>query len=346
YLSGETSDAFTRATLPNNIEFPRDLGPHPDYQTEWWYYTGNLKGEDGSRYGYQFTIFRQALAPEDETFESQSDWRTNQVWFAHFTISDVENGDFYFDERFARGAAGLAGAQAEPYHVWIEDWQVEEQPDGRIRMQGTTDEYALDLMLENTRPPVLHGVGGLSAKGPTEGNASYYYSQIDQRSVGTITIGDRVIPVEGHSWKDHEYSTSVLEEGAVGWDWVSLQFDNDNKNALMMFHIRREDGSIQPESSASWIAADSSNDYLRAGDFSFEVLDTWTSDVTGIVYPAEWRIQVPSVGLDITGRPMMNNQELLVLATYWEGAVEFEGTLNGEPIAAEGYIELTGYTAE
>ena len=125
YLSGESSDAFTRATEPNAIEFPRDLGSHPDYQTEWWYYTGNLEGEDGRPFGYQFTIFRQALAPEAEV-ESGNAWRTSQVWFAHFAISDIENGDFYFFERFSRGAADLAGAQAEPYHIWIEDWQVEE----------------------------------------------------------------------------------------------------------------------------------------------------------------------------------------------------------------------------
>lgn len=345
YLSGESSDAFARAVEPNAIEFPRDLGAHPDYQTEWWYYTGNLKGADGRRFGYQFTIFRQALAPEGEAVQDNV-WRTSQVWFAHFTISDVANERFYFSEKFSRGGADLAGAQAEPYQVWIEDWQVAEQPDGRIRMQAQDETIGLDLMLTQTRPPVLHGVGGLSKKGPTPGNASYYYSLIDQASAGTVTIEGETFEVEGHSWKDHEYSTSVLEEGAVGWDWVSLQLDNEADNGLMLFQIRRDDGSVQPESSASWIAADGSNRYLQAADFSLEVTDWWTSDKTGIKYPAGWRISIPDVGLELTGRPLMNDQELLVSVVYWEGAVVFEGTLNGEPVTAEGYFELTGYTGE
>ena len=345
FLSGESSDAFARATVPNNIEFPRDLGSHPDYQTEWWYYTGNLKDETGREFGYQFTIFRQAMAPESERTADESEWRTSQIWFAHFTISDIENGDFYPFEKFSRGAAGLAGATAEPYHVWIEDWQVEEQADGRVHMTADAGEIALDLMLTQTRPPVLHGLGGLSQKGPTEGNASYYYSLIDQTSVGTVRIKDETFSVEGHSWKDHEYSTSVLEEGATGWDWVSLQFDNNAKNALMLFQIRRDDGSVQPESSASWIEADGSNSYLKAEDFELEITDWWTSDATGIEYPAGWRLTIPEIDLELTGSPKMNNQELVVSAVYWEGAVEFEGTLAGEPITAEGYFELTGYTA-
>ena len=346
FLSGESSDLFSRATEPNNIEFPRDLGSHPDFQTEWWYYTGNLKAEDGRQFGYQFTIFRQALAPESELAESESEWRTSQVWFVHFALSDIENEDFYFFEKFSRGAAGLAGAQAEPYEVWVEDWQVAEQPDGRVRMQAENDVIGLDLMLAQTRPPVLHGQGGLSQKGPTYGNASYYYSLIDQESVGTVTINGESFAVEGHSWKDHEYSTSVLEAGAVGWDWVSLQFDNEEDNALMMFQIRRDDGSIQPESSASWIYADGSNEYFQADDFSIEVTDTWTSETTGIVYPSEWKITVPEIDLEMTGRPLMNNQELVMSTVYWEGVVRFEGTLGEASVSAEGYFEMTGYTAE
>ncbi|MFT5197051.1 MAG: putative secreted hydrolase [Cellvibrionaceae bacterium] len=346
FLSGESSDAFARALAPNAIEFPQDLGAHPDYQTEWWYYTGNLEGENGRRFGYQFTIFRQALAPEVETDSDENEWRTSQVWFAHFTISDIESGEFYFFEKFSRGAAGLAGAQAEPYQVWVEDWQVAEQPDGRVHMQAQNDVIGLDLMLTQTRPPVLHGRGGLSQKGATVGNASYYYSQIDQQSSGTVTINGESFAVDGHSWKDHEYSTSVLEEGAIGWDWVSLQFDNDAANGLMLFQIRRDDGSIQPESAGSFIDELGLAESVSSSDFSMEVIDTWTSSKTGIVYPAGWRIQIPAQELDITGYPLINDQELVMSTVYWEGAVQFEGTLKGEPVTAEGYFELTGYTAE
>lgn len=346
YLSGESDERFERATEPNNISFPEDLGPHNDFQTEWWYYTGNLKTAEGRDFGYQFTIFRRAIAPpeiDDVASTDESTWRTNQIYFAHFAVSDIESGDFYAFEKFSRGAAGLAGAQAVPYNVWIEDWEVVEQADGSQRMVADADGVALDLTLTQTQPPVLHGQGGLSQKGITPGNASYYYSLINQTSVGTITIGDAVYDVEGHSWKDHEYSTSVLEGDASGWDWFSLQFDNPEKNALMYFQIREEDGNLQEKSSGSWILEDSSTRYLTIDEVDIEVTDFWTSPDSGIRYPNGWTINIPSLDLVLTGEPLMPNQEVSVSTRYWEGAVRFTGTLAGEPISAEGYVEMTGY---
>ena len=343
YLVPDQTDTtgFAQATTPNAVTFPEAFGPHNDYQTEWWYYTGNLTTAEGRDFGYQFTIFRRALTPEQT--QTSSDWRSNQFYFAHFAVSDIANDDFYYFEKFSRGAAGLAGAQATPYEVWIEDWSVAEQADGTIFMQANQDNIRLELTLTQTRPPILHGAGGLSIKGSTPGNASYYYSQIGQQTAGTITIGDEVIPVTGQSWKDHEYSTTALDNGAIGWDWFSLQFDNADQNALMLFQIRREDGSFQPESGGSWILPDGSVEKIALEDMQIEVLDTWTSPHTGADYPSEWRIQIPKIGLDITGRALMADQELNLSTTYWEGAVAFEGTLNGEPVSATGYVEMTGY---
>jgi predicted secreted hydrolase len=342
YLIDDGQQGFAQATEPGNVRFPEDLGPHNDFQTEWWYYTGNLKAEDGRDFGYQFTIFRRALTPE--LAESTSDWRSNQVYFAHFAISDIANDDFYYFEKFSRGSLGLAGAQAVPYQVWIEDWSVEEQVDGTVQMRAAQDGIALDLNLTQTKAPVLQGDRGLSAKGSTPGNASYYYSLVNQRSEGTITIGEEIIAVTGHSWKDHEYSTSALEIGATGWDWFSLQFDNADENALMLFQIRRDDGTLQAESGGSWILPDSSVEKITLEDMQIEVLDTWTSPHNGAEYPSSWRIQIPKIGLDITGEALMADQELNLSTTYWEGAVRFSGTLDGEPISATGYVEMTGYS--
>jgi predicted secreted hydrolase len=192
-----SAEGFARATEPGAVEFPRDLGPHDDYQTEWWYYTGNLDAADGRRFGFQFTIFRRALTPEGETTDYadstdcdpgnlcesvesvvSSDWRSNQVYLAHFAISDIDADAFYPAERFSRGAAGLAGATAEPYRVWLEDWSVEAIAPGQVRLRAQTADASLDLVLTETLPPVLHGDDGLSQKGPEPGNASYYYSII------------------------------------------------------------------------------------------------------------------------------------------------------------------------
>ncbi|MCB8927401.1 MAG: hypothetical protein H6652_17455 [Ardenticatenaceae bacterium] len=340
--ASEDTTGFARATEPNNIQFPGDLGPHDDYQTEWWYYTGNLDDGNGRQFGYQFTIFRRALT-SDEVADAASDWRSNQVYLAHFTVSDVANEAFYPHERFSRGAAGLAGAQAAPYRVWLEDWSVEEMPSGEVRLLADGGNVALDLLLTQTLPPILHGDGGLSAKGPEPGNASYYYSQVRQETRGTVRIGEEVIAITGLSWKDHEYSTSALSEGAIGWDWFSMQFDNGS--SLMFFQIRREDGTLEPFSSGSFIAADGTVTHLTREDWSLGVLDEWTSPTSEATYPAGWRIEIASLDLVLEGRPLMPNQELNVSTVYWEGASQFSGNLAGQPVSALGYVEMTGYFA-
>ena len=364
---------FARATEPGGVEFPRDFGPHDDYQTEWWYYTGNLTTADGRPFGFQFTIFRRALGREETTdftdytdledcptdgacptivpcesvesvqsvVPSSSNWRTEQVYLAHFTISDIDAGEFHAAERFSRGAAGLAGASADPYRGWREDWPIEAVGPGQVRLRARTDEVALDLTLNETLPPVLHGDGGLSVKGPEPGNASYYYSIVQQPAAGTVTVGAESFAVSGRAWKDHEWSTSALSPGAVGWDWFSLQLDNGG--ALMLFEIRRADGTREPASAGSYIAPDGTVTPLALGDWSIEVTDTWTSPTSGGEYPAGWRIAVPSIGLELEGRPLLADQELNVSTVYWEGAVEFSGTLAGAPIGARGYIEMNGY---
>ncbi|MEJ2753704.1 MAG: carotenoid 1,2-hydratase [Chloroflexota bacterium] len=204
---GTTSDAFARATVPGAVNFPRDLGPHEDYQTEWWYYTGNLQTEDGRDFGYQFTIFRRAIQPMSEVpqVDNPSTWRSNQIYLAHFTVSDMGGDEFHVAERFSRGGAELAGAQAQPYYVWLEDWSVTEVEPGTVRIQADTQDVSLDLTLVETMPPVLHGDGGLSQKGPEPGNASYYYSIVRQATSGELVIGEETFQVDGLSWKDHEY---------------------------------------------------------------------------------------------------------------------------------------------
>ena len=341
--AGDTA-GFARATQPDAIVFPRDLGPHDDYQTEWWYYTGNLTTADGRPFGFQFTIFRRALSPPGPTGDAPaagSDWRSNQVYLAHFTISDIAADAFYPAERFSRGAAGLAGATADPYRVWLEDWTIAAVAPGQVRLTAHTDAVALDLTLTETLPPVLHGDGGLSQKGPEPGNASYYYSIVQQAAAGTVTAGGQAFDVTGRAWKDHEWSTSALSAGAIGWDWFSLQLDNGG--ALMLFEIRRADGTREALSSGSYIAPDGSVTPLALGDWTLEVTDTWTSPASGGEYPAGWRIAVPSLGLELSGRPLMADQELNLSTVYWEGAVGFSGTQDGAPISAQGYIELTGY---
>jgi predicted secreted hydrolase len=344
WLDTPTADttAFKKAIAPQPWHFPQDFGAHEDYQTEWWYYTGNLETADGRPFGFQLTFFRQALAPTGQPVDAQSHWRGNQVYSAHFTISDIANEAFYPYERFSRGVVGLAGAESPPYQVWLEDWSAAETEPGTVQLQAQTADVGLHLTVQQTRPPVLQGDRGLSVKGVEPGNASYYYSLVQQPTTGTITVHDQTFQVKGVTWKDHEYSTSSLSPGTVGWDWFSVQLDDGA--ALMLYLLRHEDGTPEQTSAGMFIAADGQQTPLAPQDWSVKVLNTWKSPTSGATYPAKWLITIPTLQLSLQGQALMPNQELNTsTARYWEGAVAFQGDRNDQPLMAKGYVELTGY---
>jgi len=334
---------FTSARPGRAFSFPADHGPHPDFQTEWWYYTGNLATADGRRFGYQLTFFRRTLKPPTEHQERSSAWAAEQVYMAHFAVTDVQGKRHQPFERFSRGAAGLAGAKSLPYTVWLEDWRVEQEGEdpGTLRMLAAQDDVAIDFHLVDRKGPTLQGDGGYSQKGPDPGNASYYYSQTRLETSGTVRLGDGVYGVEGWSWMDHEFSTSALAPEQVGWDWFALQFDNGYD--LMVFQIRRSDGTVDPFSSGTLIGPEGDKQSLSLEDFEIGIRATWRSPQTGVVYPSRWRVAVLDAGLDIEIEPYLADQELDVSYAYWEGAVRFQGQRAGEAVSGEGYVELTGY---
>ncbi|MCW5879085.1 MAG: hypothetical protein KIS80_09510 [Anaerolineales bacterium] len=336
-----TPEGFLRADRPRSFSFPADFGPHEDYLTEWWYYTGNLDTTDGRHFGYELTFFRIGLQPASQSFPRSSDWASGQVYMAHFAVSDVAGQQFHAFQRFSRGAAGLAGAQGQPYQIWLEDWRAEQTGPHSYRLQASQAGVQLDLELTDVKGPVLHGMGGYSQKGPDAGNASYYYTQPRLLSQGTIQLGEQRFEVSGLSWKDHEFSTSVLSAGQVGWDWFSVQLDNGYE--LMVFELRREDGSRDPYSSGTLIHPDGSTTHLDESDFSVQVLGEWRSPHSGASYPMGWRILAPALQLELELQPFMHDQEMNMRTIYWEGAVRISGSLAGQPVHGAGYVELTGY---
>ena len=339
----ETADlsGFARALAPRPFRFPEDHGPHLDFQTEWWYYTGNVETADGRHFGYQLTFFRRALAPGVP--DRASSFAANQIYFAHFALTDVSRGTHIFDERFSRGAAGLAGASGDPFTVWLEDWRAEalDGQGSRLRLRAAEGEIAIDLTLESVKPIVAHGDRGLSAKSDAVGNASYYLSFTRLRTAGQISVGEQVFTVSGDSWFDHEWSTSALGPQAVGWDWFSLQLSDGRE--LMFYQIRRADGSVEPVSAGTLVEADGSARRLASADVLLTVSRTWSSPESGGEYPAGWRMQVPEAGIDLTLEPWLEDQEMRLSFVYWEGAVRVRGTSAGRPIDGNGYVELTGY---
>lgn len=336
------ASGFETAMTQRDWQFPQDFGAHPGYQTEWWYYTGNLATPEGRPFGFQLTFFRQALAAHPGMVPGASDWRGQQIYSAHFTVSDIEADRFYPTEQFSRGQLGLAGAAAAPYHVWLNTWSATELAPGQVQLQADTEGVAIDLLVNQTKPPVLQGDRGLSIKGQEPGNASYYYSLVQQPTTGTVTIQHTPYTVSGLTWQDHEFSTSSLSAGTVGWDWFSLQFEHGA--ALMLYTLRHEDGSLEPTSAGTFVAADGSQHSLSSQDWQIQVRDRWKSPTSGAVYPASWEMTIPRLELHLQAKPLMANQELNTsTATYWEGAVTFTGKQADNPIAGQGYVELTGY---
>ncbi|MEE8392041.1 MAG: LysE family transporter [Anaerolineae bacterium] len=332
---------FARAKEVRPFDFPVDHGPHLDYQTEWWYYTGNLEAADGRHFGYQLTFFRRGLVPPTKRRERSSNWAANQVYMAHFALTDVAAGQHQSFERFSRGAVGLAGAESPPYRVWLEDWSVEQIEPDVVRLRAAQDDLAIDLLLTDLKGPTLQGDSGFSQKGSEPGSASYYYSQTRLETWGTVQAEGMQHQVNGLSWMDHEFSTSALAPDQVGWDWFALQLSDGSE--LMIFRIRKTDGSIDPFSSGTLVAPDGSVRHLSRDDFVITVGATWRSPRSDATYPARWTVNVPTADLTLEIEPYLPDQELNVSYAYWEGAVRINGQRGGSAVSGSGYVEMTGY---
>jgi predicted secreted hydrolase len=320
-LRGTNEAGYAKALAPREFHFPEDHGPHPDFRTEWWYYTGNLETRDGRRFGFQLTFFRSALAPEMPARASA--WATRQAYLAHFTITDVAGKRFRSFERWGRGALGLAGAQGDPFRVWIGDWSATAAKDAfPVRLHAAQGDATLDLSLQEGKPPVLQGDRGLSRKSAEPGNASYYYSLPRMPATGTLRLGNESFQVTGDAWMDREWSTSSLGKDQTGWDWFALQLGGGRE--IMLYQLRRQNGaadpSADPASSGTVIGPAGEVRHLGLGDFSLTVLDHWKSPRNGAVYPSRWRLRIPAEDLDLEIAPLLADQELDVSFRYWEGS--------------------------
>lgn len=330
------------ANGPRSFTFPLDYGPHPNFQTEWWYYTGNLLTSEGQHFGYQLTFFRRALVPPQSTQPRRSAWAVTQVYMAHLALSDIGSGQFHYAEKLSRENLGLSGAQGQPnFQVWLEDWSVVQVDSTHYKLQASLDNITINLLLEDVKGPILQGDHGYSQKGPQPGNASYYISQTRLATTGNINIGSRQYTLGGFSWMDHEFSTSALATNQVGWDWFALQLDNNYE--IMFFTLRDADGGSDPYSSGTLITPEGKTLPLRRDDVMIRATSTWKSPHSGAIYPSGWTIEIPAQGIALQITPLLQDQELNLSFTYWEGAVRIAGTFNQTPVRGHGYVELTGY---
>jgi predicted secreted hydrolase len=333
-----------RAAEPGyRYEFPRDHFNHPEYQTEWWYYTGNLRMKDGRRFGYELTFFRQGVPGRQPA--SGSTWDVSDVYFAHLALSDLKGGEFYHTERFNRAGPGLAGASLEQRRIWNGNWQVQWSGDGQ-KLAAIAENFALQFRLRSQKPPVIHGFEGVSQKAAGTGHASHYVSFTRLLTSGTLELDGASYDVEGTSWMDHEFFTNSLGADEAGWDWLSLQLDDNTE--LMLYRLRHKDGSVDPFSSGTYVDREGKATHLKSGDFRMEPRgETWTSPGSGARYPVGWSVAIPSLGLSLEIRTPLVKQELTGRGkrspSYWEGAIDVTGERMEQAIHGVGYLEMTGY---
>jgi predicted secreted hydrolase len=342
-------DGYLSVSGPCNLVFPKDHGSHPGYRTEWWYYTGNLEAETGSRYGFQLTFFRsQIIAPGDKKRwpHPASVWRTRQIYLGHAAITDIFKKRHLQSELMARGTLGLAGVSQEAIDtvVFIKNWSTKIGADRHL-LKTVTDNFSYELTLKPVKPPVLHGQAGYSRKGSTPERASCYYSLPRLKTEGALTISGKTIPVRGLSWMDHEFSTASLEPGIIGWDWFSLQLSDQTE--IMLFLLRNEEGRFNPASSGTFIDVSGKPRHLTKDDFRVDVLDSWKSPRSQAVYPVHWRLTVFPLAIQLTIQANVSDQEMQTSATtgvtYWEGSISINGSVGKYPVKGSGYVELTGY---
>ena len=332
-----------RSALPGyRYEFPRDHFNHPDYQTEWWYYTGNLKSAEGHRFGFELTFFRQAVSRD---LKKVTTWEVQDLYVAHLALGDLDGGKFYHAERTNRSGPGIAGVNESLGRIWNGNRQIQWHGSDQ-ELKAVDESFQLHLTLRSEKPPVIHGENGVSQKAEGPGRASHYVSLTRLSAWGVIELGNKKFEVGGTSWMDHEFFTHLLEPNQTGWDWLSLQFEGHTE--LMLFHIRRKDSSIDQYSAGTYVDANGKTTHLRSADFTLQPLEeTWTSPLTGARYPTHWRVTIPKLGIELEAKTPLESQELTSKSrfapNYWEGAIVLSGRRNRQSLSGVGYLEMTGY---
>ena len=352
-MGNESSQTgFIKAKEGVSLVFPRDHASHSGFQNEWWYLTGNLRDKNDPQrlFGFQFTLFRFALAPLNNSSTEKSDnpWLEPQFYMAHFAITHANDGEHRAGERFSRQGPGLAGARwmrtkegntAEPFlKLWLANWLMQSHGQDdlfpmTIAAADSDQEIGLTLEAIATKPMVLQGNRGVSLKN-FEGGASFYYSYPRLSVDGQLQWQGQQYAVEGLAWFDHEWSSNSLADYQLGWDWFSLQLDDGRD--LMYYRFRNRDGS-EGLSHFNLIDTTGRSLAIEADAVELSPLGQWLSP-EGAAYPSGWQLRVPAQELNLEIQPLVKDQLMDLSVRYWEGAVKVTGSHQGR-----GYVELSGY---
>jgi predicted secreted hydrolase len=338
-LIQEAARSFDPIFEGQAINFPDDLFDHPRHQIDGWFYSGYLTDNEGQLYGAQLRFIRFGLSRGLRRGESE--WTTNQIYFAHLAITDVAGQTSVYDEYLSRGNNRLAGISDAPYRIWVEDWFVEEVAPGQVRLQAANAELGLDLLLTQTKPVVLPKNQGANQEQKSDITAVTYYAYPDNKAEGTITTPRGVFPVTGHLWHYHIWGS--LNFGPVaGWNLFWLDLDDGRE--IIYFHVQPQDDifaditdEILLTDQLIVVEQDGQAKFLSPDAVELTVLDTWQSPKSQEEYPVEWQLIIPEHNIDLHLKPVLDDQEVSGNFTYWQGLVDVQGSHAGR-----GYVEVTG----
>ena len=340
FCAAAHGQSYAPALPGYHYQFPRDNFSHPDYQTEWWYYTGNLRAKDGHRFGFELTFFRQGVSQAP----SSSPWDVHDLYMAHLALSDISGKRYYATERLNRAGPGIAGIDAGRGIVWNGNWETK-IGEKTHELRGLGDHFAFELEVSPEKPPVIHGTDGVSQKSEGAGHASHYISFTRMKSAGTVHLNGTQYQVDGDTWMDHEFFSDSMGSDEVGWDWLSVQLDDNTE--LMLYRLRHRDGSVDPYSSGTYVDSQGRALHLALRDFTMTATGvTYKSQTTGATYPIAWSVAIPELKLQITVTTPLENQEFISRfgPSYWEGAIDISGQREDKAVHGTGYLEMTGYS--
>lgn len=351
FTQSEESSEFAQVIPGKAFHFPKDHGAHPEFKTEWWYFTGHLQDEFNHLFGFQWTVFRVSLPrfqPSNLTSPSNnfvSRWRSKNLYFAHFAVSDLENKKFYYSDQSGRdGEINLAGSSAETFKVWLPGFQGELK-ENQLILQAKDSEKLIDLKMLLPESVLLQGEGGYSPKSKEKGKASYYYSIPNLSVKGILQIQKKQFQVSGKAWMDHEFGSNQLSESQSGWDWFGIPLQN--RSALMIYRLRDKKDRSKVFILGTYLNEKGERYPLQSNQIQLTYSNFWKSKKTKGEYPLSWEIRIPDHQIFLKAKADFEDQELITEQTtqviYWEGSISVEGRVGEEAVSSKGYLEMTGY---
>ena len=327
------------------VNLPRDLYAHKNAQTEWWYYTGHGETTSGKQFGFELVFFKRRTDLDKFSLVPLRLFG-NPLFFAHFAITETDEKKFRYAHR--KSANGFfdhpASASETHFHLRLGDWSLRESHGAHI-LRATANNCVFEADLKPTKPAVLNGKGGDGVSFKDEGEASRYFSYTRMEMEGDLIWNGTIEHFKGSAWMDREFGTWTPTENQKGWDWFSIQLDNNCE--LMCYHLRNSKGEVSAFSSGTFVNEHGEFQHLAAEDFTIEPTGYWKSPRTNATYPSGWRVKVPRMALDLTAAPVIEDQELDTRGTtmiiYWEGACETQGKAGEADVKGRAYVELVGY---